>query len=151
MKRKAFSMIEVLFAMTIMSMLLSIAVPSQMFQIIAEKKVAFKEDIELYKNLTKKMQAAGYKAQNFTFTSTAKDKVYELPAETLTYSYALSHANTTITQKRTFDEQTSEYSSFGIILDSNGTLEPSCYVQNLASDSKPYWTNKCTPEELEWN
>jgi len=151
-KRKAFSMIELLFVMTIMGTLMTMALPSEAALIVADRKTAMKEDHKASSIVTDKLVAMGYEVPIVNFTSNSlTGKTYSFPTDEGVFKYPLEYSGMTFRQVKTYDPETSDYTSYGIIIDSNGNLSPSCYVQNKATDAKGYWSDSCNPDSLNWD
>lgn len=149
MRRKGFSMIELLFVMTIMGSIASMAAPSYFGQLKADMRIALKSNLLNNYKLTKNIMDQGYYAPIIDFTSASGNKIYSTDIDGSTYNYALKYTNIHFVEVKIYDKTTSDYTGAGLIL-SNEQF-PDCYVYNNINDSEPYFSTSCTADDLNWN
>jgi len=160
--KPAFSMIELLIVMSISSILMSIAIQDQSFKISLKLHENIEKELPACIKITDKIIAQGYLPSVIDFTASSVNYMYIDTVNNLDYKYVISNKVRFI-QTKIYDTDTTDYTNYGIILDtsnydyqdSNGNtvtiFSNPCYVYNNVTDSKPFWSNKCTPADLGWD
>ena len=155
--KKAFSMIELLFTMTIMGILASIALPNYAQNLEVKMQKALETDLYNNYSLTKRIREnEDILTPDIDFTSSPSEKSEIISINDTDYRYNLSYSGFHFVQVQIYDPSTEdengengEYAGTGIIMQSDSIAK--CYVFNDITNSKPYLSTDCTPDSLDWD